>query len=39
MTEQKLENPSLEVESVSEKSGISWNDLQGLSWLFTEDDS
>jgi len=38
MTEQKLVNPSLETESISEKSGISWKELQGLSWLFIEDD-
>jgi len=37
MTEQKLVNPSLEAKSISEKSGISWKDIQGLSWLFTED--
>jgi hypothetical protein len=38
MTEQKLVNPSLETESISEKSGISWKELQGLGWLFSEDD-
>jgi hypothetical protein len=38
MTEQKLVNPSLEAESTVEKSGISWKELQGLSWLFAEDD-
>ena len=38
MTEQKLVNPSLETESISEKSGISWKELQGLSWLFIDDD-
>jgi len=38
MTEQKLVNPSLETESISKKSGISWKELQGLSWLFIDDD-
>ncbi len=38
MTEQKLVNPSLEVESISEKSGITWKELQGLSWIFSEDE-
>ncbi len=38
MTEQKLVNPSLEAKSTVEKSGISWKELQGLSWLFIEDD-
>jgi len=38
MTEQKLVNPSLEVESTLEKSGITWKELQGLSWIFSEDE-
>ncbi len=38
MTEQKLVNPSLEAKSTVEKSGISWQDLQGLGWLFSKDD-
>lgn len=38
MTEQKLVNPSLKVESAVEESGISWKELQGLSWIFSEDD-
>jgi len=38
MTEQKLVNPSLEAKSTVEKSGIPWQDLQGLGWLFSEDD-
>lgn len=37
MTEQKLVNPSL-VESTVEKSGISWKELQGLSWIFSEEE-
>jgi hypothetical protein len=38
MTEQKLVKPSLEVEPTVEKSGITWKELQGLGWLFSEDD-
>jgi len=38
MTEQKLENPSLEAKSTVEESGITWKDLQGLGWLFSEDE-
>ncbi len=38
MTEQKLVNPSLEDKSTVEKSGITWQDLQGLGWLFSEDE-
>jgi hypothetical protein len=38
MTEQKLVNPSLQVESTIEKSGITWKDLQGLSWIFSEEE-
>ncbi len=38
MTEQKLVNPSLEVESTLEKSGITWKELQGLSWIFSEEE-
>jgi hypothetical protein len=38
MTDQKLVSPSLEAKSISEKSGPSWKELQGLSWLFIEDD-
>ncbi len=38
MTEQKLVNPSLEAKSTVEESGITWQDLQGLGWLFSEDD-
>ena len=38
MTEQKLVNPSLEAESISEKSGITWKELQGLSWIFSEEE-
>jgi len=38
MTEQKLVNPSLQVESTIEESGITWKDLQGLGWLFSEDE-
>ena len=38
MTEQKLVNPSLEVESTLEKSEITWKELQGLSWIFSEEE-
>jgi len=38
MTEQKLVQPSLEVEPTVEKSGITWKELQGLSWIFIDDD-
>jgi hypothetical protein len=38
MTEQKLVNPSLEAKSSVEKSGITWQDLQGLSWLLIEEE-
>ena len=38
MTEQKLVNPSLENKVTVEESGITWKDLQGLSWIFNEDD-
>jgi len=38
MTEQKLVNPSLEAKLTVEKSGITWQDLQGLSWLFSEEE-
>ncbi len=38
MVEQKLMNPSLEEKSTVEKSRITWKDLQGLGWLFSEDD-
>ncbi len=38
MTEQKLVNPSLQVESSIEKSGITWKDLRGLSWIFSEEE-
>ncbi len=38
MTEQKLVNPSLEVESTVENTGISWKELQGLSWIFSEEE-
>jgi len=38
MTEQKLVNPSLEDKSTVEESGITWQDLQGLSWIFSEEE-
>jgi len=38
MTEQKLVNPSLEAKSTVEKPGITWQDLQGLGWLFSEEE-
>ena len=38
MTEQKLVNPSLEAKSTVEESGITWKDLQGLGWLFSEEE-
>ena len=38
MTKQKLVNPSLEAKSSVEKSGITWKDLQGLGWLFSEEE-
>jgi len=38
MTEQKLVNPSLEAKSTVEKPGITWQDLQGLSWIFSEEE-
>lgn len=38
MTEQKLVNPSLEAESSLEKSGITWKELQGLTWIFSEEE-
>jgi len=38
MTEQKLMNPSLKAKSTVEKSGITWKDLQGLSWIFSEEE-
>jgi len=38
MTEQKLVNPSLENKSSVEESRIIWQDLQGLSWIFSEEE-
>jgi len=38
MIEQKLVNPSLEAKSTVEESGITWKDLQGLSWIFSEEE-
>jgi hypothetical protein len=38
MTEQKLMNPSLEEKSTVEESGITWKDLQGLGWIFSEEE-
>jgi len=38
MTEQKLVNPSLEAKSTVEKPRITWQDLQGLSWIFSEEE-
>lgn len=38
MTEQKLVNPSLEVKSTVEETGITWKELQGLTWIFSEEE-
>jgi hypothetical protein len=38
MTEQKLVNPSLEAKLAVEKPEITWQDIQGLGWLFSEDE-